>query len=320
MKNVYRLIASFVLTATAISATAGQVTITNTFSSGTPAVASQVNTNFSDVKTAVDDNDARIKVLENTIAALQNTISTMQAQLTTIKNSQVMALDPYLTVDTVSDSRGPLVQLKGINLQLVNGSGYTWAANGLGNLIIGYDVARNDTTYFCSNANYTTQTTCQNAGATWAVSLKGGSHYLVVGDQNNYSSYAGIVNGYRNTANNYYSSVTGGFYNTASGSYSSVSGGTNNTASNFESSVSGGSYNTASGAGSSVSGGQHNTASGGSSSVSGGGTNTASGGTSHVSGGYLNTASGGVSSVSGGSTRSATGSYNWVAGTLLESQ
>lgn len=36
------------------------MTIPNTFTAGTPAVAAQVNANFSAVKTAVDDNDARI--------------------------------------------------------------------------------------------------------------------------------------------------------------------------------------------------------------------------------------------------------------------
>ena len=41
------------------------VTIPNTFSSGTPAVAGEVNSNFTAVKTAVDDNDARITIVEN---------------------------------------------------------------------------------------------------------------------------------------------------------------------------------------------------------------------------------------------------------------
>lgn len=39
-------------------------TITNTFSSGTTAVASQVNANFSAAKTAIDDNDSRITTVE----------------------------------------------------------------------------------------------------------------------------------------------------------------------------------------------------------------------------------------------------------------
>jgi len=336
MKKVYLSFVTAVLCIAAIPAYAGQVTITNTFTAGTPAVAAEVNTNFGDVKTAVDDNDARIKTLENTIATLQSTITTLQAQLAAVNNSQVMALNNYLTVDTVSDARGPLVQFKGVNLQLINGTGTTdGVPNGLGNLIIGYDTARNDTTYHCSSGTYTSQATCQTAGETWAVSLKGGSHYLVIGDQNNYSQYGGIVNGYHNTSNNTYASVSGGYNNTASGVASSVSGGYGNTASGQYSSVSGGYVNIASGLESSISGGAINKASATYSSVSGGGGNTASGKYSVISGGLNGTASGGGSSVSGGNINSAVGQYssvsggynhsapntnNWAAGTLLEAQ
>lgn len=45
-------------------AQAGPVTVPNTFTAGTTAQASQVNDNFTAVKAAVDDNDARIAVLE----------------------------------------------------------------------------------------------------------------------------------------------------------------------------------------------------------------------------------------------------------------
>ncbi len=44
---------------------ASSVTIPNTFTAGTPAVAAQVNANFAAVKTAVDDNDTRITALES---------------------------------------------------------------------------------------------------------------------------------------------------------------------------------------------------------------------------------------------------------------
>lgn len=43
---------------------AGTVTIPNTFVSGQPAIAAAVNANFTAVKTAVDDNDSRIAVVE----------------------------------------------------------------------------------------------------------------------------------------------------------------------------------------------------------------------------------------------------------------
>lgn len=45
------------------SAWAGSYTITNTFTGGTTAVASQVNANFTGAKTAIDDNDARLDAI-----------------------------------------------------------------------------------------------------------------------------------------------------------------------------------------------------------------------------------------------------------------
>lgn len=44
---------------------AGDLTIPNTFTAGTAAVAAEVNDNFSAVEAEVDDNDARIADLEN---------------------------------------------------------------------------------------------------------------------------------------------------------------------------------------------------------------------------------------------------------------
>jgi hypothetical protein len=278
----FLLICSLAATVTPTPAPAGEVTIPNTFQSGTPAVAAEVNANFSAVESAVDDNDSRIAALEAALAALQatvtsqaSTISTLQSELAAVQSSQVMALDPYLTVDTAGDPRGPLVQLGGANLQIVNGLGGTDSVNGLGNLIIGYDEINTSTgIYACSDGFYADQAACEGAGEIWSNSHKSGSHYLVAGSENNYSQYGGIVAGELNFATSDYSTVIGGRANIASGSFSSVSGGYDN---------------------------------------------TASGPRSSVSGGYQNTADGWYSSVSGGSTRSVSGTYNWRAGSLSAS-
>jgi len=227
---------------------------------------------------------------------------------------------------------GDDIYIEGANLHVINGSGSTdGTTNGLGNIIIGYNEERD------SGDDRT------------------GSHMLVVGALNNYSSYGGIVVGWTNTTSGPYSSVSGGAENTASEDHASVSGGRNNTASgsfasvsggggvpavngnmargylssvsggsgnmasNYGASVSGGQANTASGAYAWVSGGQSNTASGYMSSVSGGADNTARDGYApSVSGGSHNTASGTFASVSGGFQRSVTGTYDWRAGTLFE--
>lgn len=57
-----RFLLAFLLLAPA-SAWAGSYTITNTFTGGTTAVASEVNANFTAAKTAIDDNDLRIDAL-----------------------------------------------------------------------------------------------------------------------------------------------------------------------------------------------------------------------------------------------------------------
>ncbi|VAW51062.1 hypothetical protein MNBD_GAMMA05-940 [hydrothermal vent metagenome] len=48
----------------ATSVTAGEVVLPNTFTSGTAAVAAEVNDNFTAIKSAVDDNDSRLNALE----------------------------------------------------------------------------------------------------------------------------------------------------------------------------------------------------------------------------------------------------------------
>jgi len=182
------------------------------------------------------------------------------------------------------------VVISGANLRIVNGLGRTDTTNGLGNLIVGYNESR---VPGCSGS----------IPGPFCTDNHTGSHNVVVGVENNFSSFGGLVVGLLNEISGAFATVSGGDHNVASGPVSSVSGGTSNTASGQESSVSGGVYNTAWGYIAAVSGGFGNTASGGSSSVSGG---------------IGNTASGEGSSVSGGANRSAPGTYNWVAGALLQ--
>jgi len=238
---------------------------------------------------------------------------------------RMAALEKKLSAMRFDDAANEVV-ITGANLRIVNGLGETTTTNGLGNLIVGYNELLNDHR---------------------RPDVRTGSHNVVVGRLNNFSSFGGLVVGSLNEISGVFASVSGGEHNAASGDNSSVSGGLNNTASGLlssvsggqsnqaigtVSSVSGGEFNRAFGIGASVSGGFSNTASGDSSSVSGGVTNTASGDTSSVSGGQtstasgrvssvsggeFNTASGDFSSVSGGTNRSAPGTENWAAGALF---
>jgi hypothetical protein len=129
--------------------------------------------------------------LEATVAGLQAQVRALEQQLLAQANSPVMALNPYLTVDPASHR----VRFTGVNLQLVNGTGKTDTINGRGNLILGYDVARDDETYFCSDGQFTEKEPCERNSQIWAVSHKTGSHYLVIGDKHNYAQYGGLVVG-----------------------------------------------------------------------------------------------------------------------------
>lgn len=186
----------------------------------------------------------------NTVDTLKKQVATLQVKVTTLQQ----------TLKGVT-RKGNDIHITGANLHIESGSGRTdGPINGLGNLIIGYNEPRGG-------------------------DIRTGSHNLILGSQNNYALYGGIVAGFHNSIFGEYASITGGGFNTASGVLASVSGGGNNAASgdNFAS----------------ISGGDHNTASG----------NDAS-----VSGGYNNTASWYASSVSGGANRIVAGNYNWAAG------
>ncbi|MCP3876485.1 MAG: hypothetical protein GY699_25510 [Desulfobacteraceae bacterium] len=223
----------------------------------------------------------------------------------TALQAEVQALKTLLAGVTRSVDNKNLY-FTGMNVHVRSGEGATDATvNGLGNLIVGYNESR----------SYSNNRT--------------GSHNIVVGSKQNYSSYGGFVAGYNNTISGDYSSVSGGGSNTAGGDYSSVSGGAGNfttgtyasisggqlnKAEHTSSSVSGGLNNTASGIQSSVNGGESNVASGKFSSVSGGARNSASGERSSITAGYDNTAFGYGSSATGGQSNEAIGTYSHVSG------
>ena len=194
-------------------ANAGNVTIPNNFTSGTPAVAADVNANFSAMETEVDDNDNRISnntnnvatntndiaTLQSTITSLQNTITSLQNQLTAVQSNSVLALDGYLILDT--DTYGYQRALfSGVNVQVVNGVGQT-TITGLGNLIVGYNTARDAGGFVCSDGQYTDITSCGNNGGVWLRSHKSGSHNIVAGDGNSYSQHGGVIFGSDNVIN-----------------------------------------------------------------------------------------------------------------------
>jgi hypothetical protein len=210
---------------------------------------------------------------------------------------RVTALEELLAGATRTQVGGyDTLQLAGVNLQLINGSGSTSTGNGLGNLVLGYSTE-----------------------ASPGIQARSGSHNLVVGDGHAWSSTGGIVAGYRNTTSGAGATVLGGTTNTASGNRAVVVGGSSNTANGARTVVAGGSGNTARGEHATVSGGGSNTAEGDHATVSGGRANKASGDAgavfwtgdfTSISGGTYNTATGYASSILGGHKQTAPGDHD----------
>jgi len=270
----------------------------------------ELNDGLADKADVKHDHDFRYYTKTEVDAIVESEVNNLQDQINDLK-----AL--LLNVTRVDDN----ITFSGVNVHIVSGSGATNGThNGLGNLIVGYNEERDDG------------------------DDRTGSHNLILGAKQNFSSHGGIVAGLNNTIIGPYASVIGGRNNTANGAYSSVSGGSNNIASGNSafigggggttsgygntafadfSAILGGAFNIAGdpdlkdhtvGIQSSVSGGSNNTASGLRSSVSGGAYNDASGSYSSVSGGVSNTASGTTSSASGGSYSTASGGVSSVSG------
>jgi hypothetical protein len=155
----------------------------------------------------------------------------------------------------------PTIQFSGANVQIVNGAGGVTTTNGLGNLVVGYD---------------------EQPG------VQTGSHNLILGYGQTFTSYGGML---------------GGAHNTISAPEASVLSGTTSAATAQGATVIGGGANEATAPGATVSGGAFNAATGPQSSVSGGNANEAAGGYDSVSGGSHNRAGGTWDAILGGSSQ-----------------
>jgi hypothetical protein len=198
----------------------------------------------------------------------KNTFS--ESEITTIKS-----ILPFIKFVKEGVAGKPTIQFSGVNVQVVSGAGKTNAAvNGEGNLVIGYD----------ENVGKHEQT---------------GSHDLILGEEQTFTSFAGLVAGLEDKILAQYAFATG-FGNTASGEWSSVTGGNDNVASGPGASISGGDNSFATAISSSVSGGGGNAATAVEASVSGGNGNGARAAAAAVSGGKRNSAKANYSSIFGG--------------------
>jgi len=163
---------------------------------------------------------------------------------------------------------GATLRLTGLNLQIVSGTGDTYASrNGRGNLILGY-----------------------NASPEFGTPAKrNGSHNLVIGDQHAYYGSGNLLAGFSNQVVSDKGSVLGGSFNTAN-ELGAVAGGFGNATSAQNATVCGGRANHAGGLFASVSGGLLNQATGNYASIAGGLENFATAPNASVAGGSCNVA------------------------------
>ena len=155
--------------------------------------------------------------------ALAQGYSVTLAQLATRMTAQETKTQ-FFSVTGNATSGGNVIVTKA-NLQVRNGQDDIdfEETNGFGNLILGYNEI---------DGQYG--------------SVRTGSHNVVVGPYNSYSSYNGLVVGIRNSIANRYASAVGGTRNAATGSEGPcVTGGAYNTAASTFTTVSGGFQHTA---------------------------------------------------------------------------
>ncbi|BDI29756.1 hypothetical protein CCAX7_18070 [Capsulimonas corticalis] len=297
---------------------------------------------------ALSDLTARVAQLESTAVTQQNTINTQASAIVTLTAAvNYLKAHPTPGPQGPAGPQGPvgpkgansaltptqqsifnLLSITGSdltltgNLHIINGMGATngmpknpystgiTATNGLGNLIIGYNLSRSN-------------------GGAGSANKRTGSHNLIIGDMENYTGFGGIVSGIFNTQDGPWSSILGGQNNHTVGAFSSIGGGDTNTTLGINATVAGGLLNTSKGdwatvAGghknnaysqlSSVGGGLYNYACGVHSTISGGEQNFTVGESSSISGGYANQTSAQRSTVSGGYNNYEDGDYSVISG------
>ncbi|MFZ4508674.1 MAG: hypothetical protein ACOYON_13345, partial [Fimbriimonas sp.] len=196
----------------------------------------------------------RVTTAESTLTTVQTSVTTANNDIASLQSAQVnqaSSISTLSTQGTVASNRldalenktqyllvsGTDTIFRGTNLYVQSGLGSTSGelrdqngfrirsatTNGLGNLVIGYN---------------------ENQNGFWD---RSGSHNLVLGENNGYSSYSGIVVGRRNSITAPNASIYGGQNSGAFGVGSVVFGGSNNTAGGDFAVVAGGDSNAADG-------------------------------------------------------------------------
>ena len=134
-----------------------------------PGTASSERLSLAGLQQQIEQLTTTVKQLDEELARTRAELAAARTELSKVQGNSVLALDGLLRLQTVAGQNTALFE--GVNVQLTNGTGMTGALNGLGNLVIGYNV--------------------DDSG----LASRFGSHNIVLGDEQSYPNAEQLVTG-----------------------------------------------------------------------------------------------------------------------------
>ena len=194
-KSILSVVVSAAILAITQASLAGEVTGLTSFTANTPAVAAQVNANFTAVKTAVDNNHARVTTLEGNAASPNISITGN------------ITLVPSTATSAGNIMKGPnrFLHNYGTNNTFLGLSAGNFNLSGTDNTASGAYTLQSNTTGYHNTASGTSA--LQNNTSGYSNTASG-----VLALQSNTTGSFNTASGHQALQNN-----TTGFYNTASG-------------------------------------------------------------------------------------------------------
>ncbi len=180
MKNANLLVAG-VFFSCSVTLHASEVDVPHSFTSGTAAVASEVNENFSALETAVDDNHLKIEAMQAEIDELIEQNQSLQEQLSELQNAEPTAVampvfprgaGPNFTDFSLDDEKGVFTIEFNIQVDpLTFNPGTNVTASGTGGVYSGSIswTDNNSTLVFTTIENFTTISPCFTGGLEFTI-------------------------------------------------------------------------------------------------------------------------------------------------------
>jgi hypothetical protein len=225
-RSILKAVISVAILATAQVSLAGEVTGLTSFSAGTPARASEVNGNFTAVKTAVDNNHARIVTLETNAASPSISGNITLVPSTAATGNILKGTAPFLhnfgTDNTFLGENAGNFTMTGVNNTASGVEALSSNTTGFNNTASGVNALFNNTDGSDNTASGRSALLSNTTGSSNTASGASALSRNTTGDNNTASGVNALFNntdGSDNTASgrSALESNTTGFNNTASG-------------------------------------------------------------------------------------------------------